>query len=449
MRWWDESMFAVNSYEMIQNGKWYSLYFDGHPDLYNTKPPLTSWLQVFFIKIIGYNELAIRLPSALAACGSVLMVFRFLQKRWGYIWAWSSGLILMTSLGFVHFHTARTGDSDSLLTFFLLGANLSFISFLQSENKRSVLLFFLFLMLAFLTKLHAALLFAPAYLILLILGKQFKAFVFNLQFLTGVITFMGVIGFLMWLREQDVNGYIHEVFFKDVGRVTKEVEGHARIWRHYLDEMISWRYAVWWVLTVIGLVLSLTADNPRKKVLTACAIMVLTYLLIISISVTKLVWYDMPLYPLMSILGGYSLYYLIDQMSLKSEVLKYGLLGLVGLYPVISIFHKTQRNEIESSLKEMEANSLYIHQKIMKGEETKLKGVTVLYSDWNGSILFYQYRLAEENIKIDLSTDTDSLHSGMTILLSNDSLKTVILNNYKVVRLDSVINAALWKLKEN
>jgi len=55
MRWWDESMFAVNTYEMLQNEKWFSLYFDGIPDLYNTKPTLVSWIQILFVKIFGYN----------------------------------------------------------------------------------------------------------------------------------------------------------------------------------------------------------------------------------------------------------------------------------------------------------------------------------------------------------------------------------------------------------
>lgn len=118
MRWWDESMFAVNTYEMMENGKYFSLYFDGRPDLFNTKPPLTNWLQLLFVKLLGYNELAVRLPSAIAACLSVLIVFKFTLKRFDVLWAWVSVLILLTSEGFIGFHTARTADSDSLLTLF-------------------------------------------------------------------------------------------------------------------------------------------------------------------------------------------------------------------------------------------------------------------------------------------------------------------------------------------
>lgn len=66
MKTWDESMFAVNTYEMLKNGNYFSLYYNGLPDLYNTKPPLTNWLQLLCVKMLGYNELAIRIPSALA-----------------------------------------------------------------------------------------------------------------------------------------------------------------------------------------------------------------------------------------------------------------------------------------------------------------------------------------------------------------------------------------------
>ena len=78
MRLWDESIYSVNTYEMIQNGKYFSLYFDGAPDLFNTKPPLINWIQICFVKLIGYNELALRLPSAIAATLTIVVLFVFM-----------------------------------------------------------------------------------------------------------------------------------------------------------------------------------------------------------------------------------------------------------------------------------------------------------------------------------------------------------------------------------
>ena len=87
--------------------------------MWNTKPPLMIWLQVFFLKTIGFNELAIRLPSALAALFTCLLILVFFRKQKdGFIIAFFASLMLVTSLGYIKFHTARAGDFDSLLTLF-------------------------------------------------------------------------------------------------------------------------------------------------------------------------------------------------------------------------------------------------------------------------------------------------------------------------------------------
>ncbi|UOQ78563.1 hypothetical protein MUN84_08455 [Hymenobacter sp. 5516J-16] len=60
---WDESRVAVNAAEMALNNNWLVAHFEGQPDLWNTKPPLLLWLQVLSIKLFGFNEVAIRLPT--------------------------------------------------------------------------------------------------------------------------------------------------------------------------------------------------------------------------------------------------------------------------------------------------------------------------------------------------------------------------------------------------
>ena len=65
-RLWDESRLASNAYEMHTNGNLIVTYYEGEPEMWNTKPPLVIWMQLIFIKLIGFNELAIRLSSAIA-----------------------------------------------------------------------------------------------------------------------------------------------------------------------------------------------------------------------------------------------------------------------------------------------------------------------------------------------------------------------------------------------
>jgi len=111
IRLWDESRLAINACEMFHNGNYLVPTFDGAPEMWNTKPPLMIWLQVFSMKLLGINEWAIRLPSALAALFTcIILMFvsvRYVKNFWfGFIWA----LVLVTSSGYIEIHAVRTGD---------------------------------------------------------------------------------------------------------------------------------------------------------------------------------------------------------------------------------------------------------------------------------------------------------------------------------------------------
>ena len=53
---WDESRFAVNALEMLKTNHFIVQSCNGVPDVWNTKPPLASWLMAICFKLIGYNE---------------------------------------------------------------------------------------------------------------------------------------------------------------------------------------------------------------------------------------------------------------------------------------------------------------------------------------------------------------------------------------------------------
>ena len=232
MRWWDESMFAVNTYEMMQNGNYFTLYFDGSPDLFNTKPPLMNWFQILSCQLFGYNEFAIRFPSALASTGTVLLVFAFVKRHFSQVMAFASALILLTSFGFVHFHTSRTGDSDALLTFFLTAMNLCFIEFVISGRKRLVLVFFMALLCAFSTKLYAGLLFFPAYIGILFFAKKMKEVFSSWQTYVGLVLFLGISFLLIAIRSEEVAGYLSKIWGSDAGRLFA-ADFHSQEFNHH------------------------------------------------------------------------------------------------------------------------------------------------------------------------------------------------------------------------
>lgn len=71
----DEGWYSLCALEMIQTGDWATPRTGGKPFFH--KPPLFYWAQAISFKLLGVNELAARLPSALAAAIWTGAVFLF------------------------------------------------------------------------------------------------------------------------------------------------------------------------------------------------------------------------------------------------------------------------------------------------------------------------------------------------------------------------------------
>ncbi len=119
-----EPLFAEAARQMKETGDWVTPYFNGAPRF--DKPPLIYWLMAIAYQVIGVNEWAARLPSALSAIALIAMGF-YTLKRFGSDTVdacadsnqrWLSAFIGSTLIA-LHPLTiiwARTGVSDMLLT---------------------------------------------------------------------------------------------------------------------------------------------------------------------------------------------------------------------------------------------------------------------------------------------------------------------------------------------
>jgi 4-amino-4-deoxy-L-arabinose transferase-like glycosyltransferase len=449
MRLWDESMFAVNTYEMMHNGHYFSGYYEGHPDICNNKPILTVWTQILSAKLFGYNELALRLPSALAAILTIIIVFLFLYRNYSIIWAWSSAMVLLTSAGFIGFHTARTAEADSLLTMFLLISNIFFIQYIRTDKGLYVLYFFLFLTLAFSTKLVAALLFLPALPILLLIFKKFKGFVFNRYFILGILIFLSVNTLLIVLRMKDNPDYLNALLHHDAGRLLQVTDKFSGSFSYYADNLIYGRFSIWFVLLIMGLVMTILQKQAKERnLLIMLFTFTLGYFLVISVSATKVEWYDMPLYPFMAILAAYPIFIFIRKLSTSEGVaspLKIGIiLFLIFAYPYYIMFRQSQANSMNGFEKMNEASERFLFEK--NKEKADLSGTKVLFTGYNGSLLFYKYKMQDMNQQIELTTKAE-FQPNNKVLVSNDSLKTLLQKEYTLIRLDSLDNALLVKIE--
>ena len=111
----DEPRFAEASREMIERGNYIVPYFNDQLRL--DKPPITYWAQVASYRIFGENDFAARLPSAIAAALTALIIFGWGCRMGGKTVGWWAAIIFTLSLQtFVH---AKAAVADMWLALFV------------------------------------------------------------------------------------------------------------------------------------------------------------------------------------------------------------------------------------------------------------------------------------------------------------------------------------------
>ncbi|MFQ5684612.1 MAG: ArnT family glycosyltransferase, partial [Candidatus Binatia bacterium] len=145
----DEGRVGEIAKEMVASGNWVTLTHNGLP--YYDKPAPYFWLLALGIKLLGLNELAVRLPSALAAGLTIGLVYLWGCVSGGWKRGLWGGLVLATSIEFAAL--GRFAKMDMLFTFFFSAALFCFLWWRKhGSTRRSIWAFYLALALASLTK---------------------------------------------------------------------------------------------------------------------------------------------------------------------------------------------------------------------------------------------------------------------------------------------------------
>ncbi len=302
---WDESRLAVNALEMSQRGFSLITTFGFQPDLWNTKPPLLIWLEAGSIDLFGPSEWAVRLPSLLAALATVGLVMRFAwrlgRSRFAALAAPS---LLVLSPGYFGVHAAQSGDYETLLCLFTTAYLLVLFEVLhrQRPDPGRVLLCGLLIAGACLAKGVAGL--APGvgvFVYVLVKGRWPRLFKSPWYVLTGLVVVVLVGGFYV-LRERAAPGYLTAMANNELGRrYLQGMGGHIQPPYYY----------AWYILRFFSLgpaLLLLFAApflrwKPTKSAafLTYANCVALALLAVFSFSHTKIFWYIVPIYPILSI----------------------------------------------------------------------------------------------------------------------------------------------------
>ena len=144
----DEGRFGEIAREMALQQDWLIPHLNGVPHV--QKPPLTYWITAVFIRLFGPNEWAVRLTSALAAFGTILLTMYIAGILYGKDCQWKAGLVLVVSTGF--FIVARLITTDMLLTFFITAAVAGVIGYMRNGRRPWLCVFYMAMGLGFLSK---------------------------------------------------------------------------------------------------------------------------------------------------------------------------------------------------------------------------------------------------------------------------------------------------------
>jgi 4-amino-4-deoxy-L-arabinose transferase-like glycosyltransferase len=338
IQFWDESRLAVSAFEMTQSGNWLIPTFGDVPDMWSTKPPLMIWLIAGCMKILGPTEMAVRLPSAIAAIITCILWFWLIMKKWAAPrLALTTCIILISSEGYMRLHGVRTGDYDSLLVLFVNGYIIFYYLFITEDRKRYLYYFFLFLTAAALTKGIAALLFLPGLLIYTIVERKLLQVFKNPALYIGYFLFLSVVIGYYLCREYYNPGFINAVWQNELwGRYSTVIEDHNGSWTYYTMWLRNKGFSYWFPLLPFGFIASqLFLKQDFKSFSFYISILIISFFFILSGSKTQLEWYDMAAYPTMSALVALLLYTVHESICSSDSISRFVricLISIIGLF---------------------------------------------------------------------------------------------------------------------
>lgn len=220
----DEGFTAEVAREMLQNREFILLESNFEPRY--DKPPLGFWIISGSLYFLGNNELAARLPSILFSAGLIYMIFAFARKRHGIDKALISCLIVTGTLQFSLM--SKAAIADPILYFFVVGAMLFFLEYLENKELKFLLLFTVGNALAFLTKGPIVLFISAVVVSTSSLHLRSWKPLLAVISIRQIAVFLAVV--LPWfiLSYQKVGMLmISDFFFKhNVGRFSNSMEGH-------------------------------------------------------------------------------------------------------------------------------------------------------------------------------------------------------------------------------
>jgi 4-amino-4-deoxy-L-arabinose transferase-like glycosyltransferase len=260
----DEGLNAEAAREMYESGEWVVPAFNFRPR--TAKPVLLYWLQATCYKHFGVNELAARLPSALAMAICVLLTYELGRMMFGAAAGLLAGIVLISSVQVCVLAHAATPDAV------LLAAVLLAFTLFWHGYRRGGRLWLITTGpacgLAVLAKGPIGLALPAAVIGYFLLARRELRRVFDRRLLIGFVGFLLVAAPWYVLVGVETRGEFLRSFWRreNIGRFAAAMEGHGGPVYYYLITLMI-GLAPWCMLLVPAVWNALThrTVTPRPE----------------------------------------------------------------------------------------------------------------------------------------------------------------------------------------
>ncbi len=303
---WDEAIYAKIAKNMVKSGDYLNMEWIPGKAWYE-KPPLLIWLMSGFMNFLGVGEWSARIPSALFGLGTIFVVYFWAREQFGKSSAFISGLSLLTTAHFLYY--ARCSMMDVAVGFFITLSLYFYYLAKQKEKSLFWILSGIAVGLGVMTKGVVGLIPLPViaiYEIYLFLFAEQKIswnlvknyFLFFLYFL--IIVSPWHLYMHLHFGKEFWNNYLG---YHVLGRAFSNAEGKSQPFFWYLIVLkVSMR--IWFVALIPAFFYGVFKATKKERIWVFFTSWSLITFLFFSISKSKLVWYIIPIYPVLTMFVG-------------------------------------------------------------------------------------------------------------------------------------------------
>ncbi|MEW5770560.1 MAG: glycosyltransferase family 39 protein [Pseudomonadota bacterium] len=233
----DEGAFTASTTEMFLRGDFLSTWLHGAPR--TDKPILSYWLQAASVRLLGFDELGFRLPSALAAGLWILLTYAFAARVAGKETGALAAALVASALGTLVIGKAAT--ADALLNLFLAAAGYAAWLWLDTREARWRTLAWAAMGLGFMTKGPVAVLIPGGTLALYcLLARDWRALRGFLIHPPSWLLFLAIaVPWFVVLTLREGSDFVLGFFLKhNLGRFSDPMEGHGGKPFYYLPVLL-------------------------------------------------------------------------------------------------------------------------------------------------------------------------------------------------------------------